>query len=486
MKPNLNQSQSLKVLPQFAAGATLPDGSTANQEVQQITFTGPATANSSIVIAGVTININKGDTPATMANNIASALAPQVTSGALTSATVTGSLDASGVKIAYPYSAGAVSTALAQPAVISPTVMTTQAYEKAGTTVDNLPFSSGLLTAGDKYTFTIATSATTMVNGTSTPVSLTVDVTVPADTSSFIATLNGAIADAGAKANLDSTDIPTVVDGPVSTDGKNTPSFDFEWSKSPAFVAPATANIGVIGDSANKGILAATSTSASAIDQSKIQTIDFGTANAASDMTMSVAGVSIDINKGDTPLQISQKAQTAIASAFPAPANTITSDPATGKLTITFAQASGDVKLVLPNFVSKKSPVMVSELSKFSTDPVLMQGLSIDSKGQVAATYSNGSTYTMGFLELANFANDAGLKDIGGNRFVQTGMSGQPVITAAGAPKAGNIMSGALEQANVDITSELMDMIRAQQVYNGNARVLQTTVDTVTKITDLR
>jgi flagellar hook protein FlgE len=47
-------------------------------------------------------------------------------------------------------------------------------------------------------------------------------------------------------------------------------------------------------------------------------------------------------------------------------------------------------------------------------------------------------------------------------------------------------MSGALEQANVDITSELMDMIRAQQVYNGNARVLQTTVDTVTKITDLR
>ena len=47
-------------------------------------------------------------------------------------------------------------------------------------------------------------------------------------------------------------------------------------------------------------------------------------------------------------------------------------------------------------------------------------------------------------------------------------------------------MSGTLEQANVDITNELMEMIRAQQVYNGNARVLQTTIETVSKITDMR
>ena len=485
MVPNLNQSQALKVLPQFAAGSILPDGSTANQEVQQITFSGPATANTSINVAGVAINIQKGDTPEVMAKNIASALAPQVNNGTLTSVSVTGSLAASGVKIAYPFSAGAVSTALAEPTVLSPTVLTTQAYEKAGTSIDNLPLTGGSLTPGDKYTFTIATSAMT-TGATPTPISLTVDVTVPEDPSSFVATLNSAIANAATKANLGSADIPVVVDGPVSTDGKNLPSFDFEWSKTPAFVAPATTYVGVVGDSANIGVLASTSTGLPAADQPKIQTIDFGTANAASDMTMSVAGVSIDINKGDTPLQISQKAQSAIAAAFPAPANTITADATTGKLTITFAQASGDVKLVRPTFVAKKSPAMLSELSKFSTDPVLMQGVSIDSKGQLAATYSNGSTYTMGFLELANFANDSGLKDIGGNRFVQTGTSGQPVITAAGAPKAGNIMSGALEQANVDITSELMDMIRAQQVYNGNARVLQTTVDTVTKITDLR
>ena len=48
----------------------------------------------------------------------------------------------------------------------------------------------------------------------------------------------------------------------------------------------------------------------------------------------------------------------------------------------------------------------------------------------------------------------------------------------------GQIRWQSLEQANVDITNELMDMIRSQQVYNGNARMLQTTIETVSRITD--
>ena len=118
------------------------------------------------------------------------------------------------------------------------------------------------------------------------------------------------------------------------------------------------------------------------------------------------------------------------------------------------------------------------------TSDVVLQGISISSKGEVQATYSDNNTYTMGFVAVANFANEGGLKPIGGNRYSSTGISGNPVTTVAGSPDAGNIMSGALEQANVDITNELMDMIRAQQVYNGNARMLQTTVETVSRITD--
>ena len=117
-------------------------------------------------------------------------------------------------------------------------------------------------------------------------------------------------------------------------------------------------------------------------------------------------------------------------------------------------------------------------------DKIVLQGISISPKGEVQATYSDNKTYTIRFVSIASFPNDGGLKAIGNNRYSETGLSGKASITGAGAPKAGNIMSGTLEQANVDITNELMDMIRSQQVYNGNARMLQTTIETVSRITD--
>lgn len=133
-------------------------------------------------------------------------------------------------------------------------------------------------------------------------------------------------------------------------------------------------------------------------------------------------------------------------------------------------------------------PLQISPTKTITTGGVdatyVLQGISIGSDGAVAATYSNSVAYDLGYIALATFPNDGGLKAIGGNRFSATGLSGDPTTSGAGAPNAGNIMSGALEQANVDITNELMDMIRAQQVYNGNARMLQTTVETVSRITD--
>jgi len=114
----------------------------------------------------------------------------------------------------------------------------------------------------------------------------------------------------------------------------------------------------------------------------------------------------------------------------------------------------------------------------------ILQSISISPKGEVQATYSDNKTYTLRFVAIANFPSDQGLKAIGNNRYSETGLSGAASITGAGAPKAGNIMTGTLEQANVDITNELMDMIRSQQVYNGNARMLQTTIETVSRITD--
>ena len=139
---------------------------------------------------------------------------------------------------------------------------------------------------------------------------------------------------------------------------------------------------------------------------------------------------------------------------------------------------------VIETGATTPTPLQILPIKTVASTDYTLQGLSISSDGTVSATYSNNEKYDLGRIALATFPNDGGLKAIGGNRYVETGLSGANKTTAAGAPNAGNIMSGALEQANVDITNELMDMIRAQQVYNGNARMLQTTVETVSRITD--
>ena len=115
---------------------------------------------------------------------------------------------------------------------------------------------------------------------------------------------------------------------------------------------------------------------------------------------------------------------------------------------------------------------------------VYLQGITVDSKGMVQATYGDGSKLDVGAIALASFRNDSTLKPIGNTKFVASDQSGTAILTRAGAPFAGDILSGTLEQANVDITQELMTMLKAQQLYNGNARMLQTAVEVGNRITD--
>jgi len=115
---------------------------------------------------------------------------------------------------------------------------------------------------------------------------------------------------------------------------------------------------------------------------------------------------------------------------------------------------------------------------------IFVQSISVSSKGMIQENYSDGSKRFVGAIALATFPNEAGLKPIGNTDFVECEASGSPTLTQAGAPYAGDIHSGSLEQANVDITQELMGMLKAQQIYNGNARMMQTAIEVMQRITD--
>jgi flagellar hook protein FlgE len=103
--------------------------------------------------------------------------------------------------------------------------------------------------------------------------------------------------------------------------------------------------------------------------------------------------------------------------------------------------------------------------------------VALGSDGSMIATYSNGQTQTVGTVALATFANQNGLTPISGTSWVATAASGTANISAPGIGQAGDLTVQSLEQSNVDITTQLVDLMTAQRNYQANSKVI-TTYDT--------
>jgi flagellar hook protein FlgE len=108
-----------------------------------------------------------------------------------------------------------------------------------------------------------------------------------------------------------------------------------------------------------------------------------------------------------------------------------------------------------------------------------LANFTIGSDGTITGNYSNGQTMTLGQVVLANFNNPNGLVNLGGNQFQQTSASGVAQVSTPGSTNHGNLTGGAVESSNVDLTSQLVDLITAQRNYQANAQTIKTqqTVD---------
>ena len=107
-------------------------------------------------------------------------------------------------------------------------------------------------------------------------------------------------------------------------------------------------------------------------------------------------------------------------------------------------------------------------------DPANLGSITIDAQGLVSVSNTaDGSINKVAYLAVARFENDNGLKAIGNTRYTTSSDSGAPQYGRGGSDGLGVFAQGNLEQSNVDITSELMNMISAQQAYNGSSRALQ-------------
>ncbi len=79
-----------------------------------------------------------------------------------------------------------------------------------------------------------------------------------------------------------------------------------------------------------------------------------------------------------------------------------------------------------------------------------------------------------GQFQVAVFANEAGLEATGDNLFLTTPASGQATAGIPGDPGYGTILQGFLETSNVNVVSEITDLISAQRAYEMNSKVIKT------------
>lgn len=100
--------------------------------------------------------------------------------------------------------------------------------------------------------------------------------------------------------------------------------------------------------------------------------------------------------------------------------------------------------------------------------------MTIEPDGEIVASYTNGQSATQGFLVLANFTNVNGLQSAGGNAWVETAASGQPILGRPGTNSLSNVISMAVEESNVDMSQELVNLIIAQRTYQANAQTIKT------------
>jgi flagellar hook protein FlgE len=100
--------------------------------------------------------------------------------------------------------------------------------------------------------------------------------------------------------------------------------------------------------------------------------------------------------------------------------------------------------------------------------------VAINAAGIVSAVYTNGRTTQLGQLAMANFPNPQGLEQLGDTNWSSTFSSGTVVQGTASSAGFGSIQAGALESSNVDLTTELVNMITAQRSFDSNAQVITT------------
>lgn len=134
------------------------------------------------------------------------------------------------------------------------------------------------------------------------------------------------------------------------------------------------------------------------------------------------------------------------------------------------------------NFTRDSSGMLVNSsglpLAEQIEVPMEAKAVEVSQDGTITALMGGDNReIELGQIELARFSNPAGLDAEGGNLFSETQASGRPFIDRPGAEGFGNVRQGYLEGSNVDVVTEMVQLIEAQRAYETNSKMVQSAED---------
>ncbi|WP_240776024.1 flagellar hook-basal body complex protein [Nitrincola schmidtii] len=138
------------------------------------------------------------------------------------------------------------------------------------------------------------------------------------------------------------------------------------------------------------------------------------------------------------------------------------------------ANPNTNIRLDLTNSTQFASASIVKNQQQDGYTKGDLIGVTFAPTGEMIASFSNGQNQSLGVVAFATFENQDGLQPSGDTEWIATLASGNAILNPPGTGLNGTLRSAALEQSNVDLSTELVNLIQAQRNFQASSKTLET------------
>lgn len=160
--------------------------------------------------------------------------------------------------------------------------------------------------------------------------------------------------------------------------------------------------------------------------------------------------------------------------AFSTFTDTAPNAPGQADIQVNFGSGNQTVKFTFTDTTQSSGASNLKQSNKDGKLAVTFSNVAITEEGEVKAVLSDGNAQTVTTLGIGLFDNQAGLIPKGNGILEASNTTGSVKLVRGGTNGSGSIRAGFLESSNVDMTTELVNLIVAQRGYSMGARIVQT------------